>query len=147
MIKEHYSHSHNDHHKEQHSYHELDSHPHNHKQQEMKEKHYKESQRLEYNDSHHLNELLKEILAYYKDDGYDRFEELSMFIKRKMTKLSFQYRIPKHIPKKCIDITNHEEKILVKYKLIIRRKLTRKKERMLTQWIIIWKMYCHLQEF
>jgi len=72
----------------------------------------KEDRRLEYSDVHHLNELLKEILAYYKEDGYDKFEEISMYIKKKMTKLSFQYYLPKYQPKKSIELTPVEEKVL-----------------------------------
>jgi hypothetical protein len=75
----------------------------------------KDSHKLEYNDTHHLNELLKEIMAYHKEDGYEKFEELSMYIKKKMTKLSLQYYIPPYEPKKSIDITSNEEKIYVKY--------------------------------
>lgn len=83
------------------------------KHNEMKEKIAKGDNRLEYNDQHHLNEMIKEILAYNKEEGYQKFEEISMYIKRKMTKLSFQYYIPEYVPKKCIEITEHEEKILV----------------------------------
>lgn len=72
-----------------------------------------QNHKLEYNDTFHLNELLREILAYYKEDGYDKFEEISMYIKKKMTKLSFQYKTPKYLPKACIEITQHEQKILV----------------------------------
>lgn len=71
--------------------------------------------RLVYSDIHHLNEVIKEILAYHKHDGLDKFEEISMFIKKKMTKLSFQYMIPKYEPKKCIELTEYEEKIFVRY--------------------------------
>lgn len=66
----------------------------------------------EYNDMHHLNELIKEIVTQRQKDGYENFEEISMYIRRKMTKLSFQYTIPQYIPTRCIDITTHEEKIL-----------------------------------
>jgi len=54
------------------------------------EKERKEEKRLEYNDTHHINELIKEILSYNQRDGLDKFEEISMYMKRKMTKLSFQ---------------------------------------------------------
>jgi hypothetical protein len=77
--------------------------------EEFLEKQKKDDRRMQYNDQHHLNELLKEILAYHKSDGYDKFEEISMYIKKKMTKLSFQYYIPKYQPKKCIDLTPNEE--------------------------------------
>jgi hypothetical protein len=73
-----------------------------------------QSHKVEYNDIFHLNELLREILAYYKEDGYNKFEEISMYIKKKMTKLSFQYKTPKYLPKPCLEITQHEQKILVK---------------------------------
>ncbi len=72
-----------------------------------------QKQRIEYSYVHHFNEVIKEILDYYKTDGYDKFEQISHYIKHKMTKLSFQYFIPPYHPKKCIDITQHEEKIYV----------------------------------
>jgi hypothetical protein len=78
---------------------------------EWLEKQKKEDRRLEYNDVHHLNEVLKEILAYNKTDGYEKFEEVSMYIKRKMTKLSFQYYLPRHQPQKSIELTPLEEKV------------------------------------
>lgn len=77
---------------------------------EIYEKQASES-RLEYNDDHHLNELIKEILANKKQTGLDEFEETSMYIKKKMTKLSFQYYIPKYVPSKSIELTPLEEKI------------------------------------
>ena len=80
--------------------------------EESLEKQMKEERRLEYNDVHHLNEVLKEILAYSKQDGYDKFEEISMYIKKKMTKLSFQYYLPQYQPQKCIELTSVEEKVL-----------------------------------
>jgi len=80
---------------------------------EYMEKKAKDDPSLEYNVNHHMNELMKEILAYYQEDGYDRFEEISMYIKKRMTKLSFQYKIPKYEPKRLIEITDYEEKILV----------------------------------
>jgi hypothetical protein len=73
-----------------------------------------EKKRIEYNHEHHLNELIKEIFSYNKEDGYEKFEEISLYIKRKMTKLSFQYYIPPYVPKRCIDMTEHEEKIFVR---------------------------------
>jgi hypothetical protein len=79
------------------------------------ERKIKELKRIEYNDTYHLNETIKEILAYNKEDGYDKFEEISMYIKRKMTKLSFQYVIPKYEPKRCIELTPHEEAIFVSF--------------------------------
>jgi hypothetical protein len=75
------------------------------------EKERKEEKRLEYNDTHHINELIKEILSYNQRDGLDKFEEISMYMKRKMTKLSFQYFIPTYQPKKSIDLTPTEEKV------------------------------------
>lgn len=80
---------------------------------EFLEKKGKEDVRLDYNINNHMNELMKEILAYYQEDGYDRFEEISMYIKKRLTKLSFQYKVPKYEPKKLIEMTDYEEKILV----------------------------------
>lgn len=80
------------------------------KKQELKQRQTTDS-RLEYNNNHHMNELIKEILAYNKTNGYDEFEETSMYIKKKMTKLSFQFVVPGYIPKRCIELTPNEENI------------------------------------
>jgi hypothetical protein len=79
-----------------------------------KETQSKESHKLEYTHKHHINEILKEILTFHKEEGLEKFEEISMYIKKKMTKLSLQYYIPSYEPKKSIDTTPHEEKIYVK---------------------------------
>jgi hypothetical protein len=73
-----------------------------------------EKQRLEYNHEHHFNEVIKEIASYNKEDGYDKFEEISLFTKRKNTKLSFQYYIPPYVPKRSIEMTPHEENVFVR---------------------------------
>ena len=49
------------------------------------------SKKLIYDDINHLNELLKEIISLHKKDGYENFEEISMYIKKKMTKLTLEY--------------------------------------------------------
>jgi hypothetical protein len=82
---------------------------------EFHDKAKKEDTRLEYSFHHHMNELMKEILAYYKEDGYERFEEVSFYIKKRMSKFSFQYKLPKIVPKKIVEITDYEEKILVNF--------------------------------
>lgn len=43
----------------------------------------KPSKKLIYDDTNHLNELIKEIVSLHKEDGYDNFEEISMYIKKK----------------------------------------------------------------
>ena len=49
------------------------------------------SKKIIYDDTNHLNELIKEIISLHKKDGYDNFEEISMYIKKKMTKLTLEY--------------------------------------------------------
>ena len=68
--------------------------------------------RKPYNYDNHINELLKEILSYNRKDGLDKFEELSMYIKKKMTKLSFQYFIPKTSFESKIELTGYEQKLI-----------------------------------
>lgn len=68
--------------------------------------------RKAYNYDSHINELLKEILSYNRKDGLDKFEELSMYIKKKMTKLSFQYFTPTTPFKSKIELTNFEQNII-----------------------------------
>ena len=88
----------------------------------------KDTKKLIYDDENHLKELLKEIVTLHKDDGYNNFEKISMFIKEKMTKLSLEYKpspykfkpyvistpIEKQIcqenlkvKKTCAEVTNH----------------------------------------
>ena len=50
----------------------------------------KPSKKSIYDDTNHLNELIKEIVSLHKEDGYDKFEEISMYIKKKMTKLTLE---------------------------------------------------------
>jgi len=69
--------------------------------------------RKPYNYDNHINELLKEILSYNRQDGLDKFEELSMYIKKKMTKLSFQYFVPHQKFESKIELTNFEQKLIV----------------------------------
>ena len=56
----------------------------------------KPSRKLIYDDTNHLNELIKEIVSLHKEDGYDKFEEISMYIKKKMTKLTLEYEPTKN---------------------------------------------------
>ena len=48
----------------------------------------------------------------HKEDGYDKFEEISMYIKKKMTKLTLEYEPYPYIPKKLVILTPKEEKVL-----------------------------------
>ena len=42
-----------------------------------------------------LKELVKELVTLHKEDGYENFEEISMFVREKNTKLdTFQYKLP-----------------------------------------------------
>ena len=47
-------------------------------------KEIKNDGRLIYDDVNHLNELMKEIVSLYKTEGYDNFEEISMYVKKKI---------------------------------------------------------------
>ena len=61
------------------------------KEEEKKEP--QDDKRLVYDDINHLNELMKEIVSYYKDNGYDNFEEISMYIKKKNSKLTLSINL------------------------------------------------------
>ena len=39
--------------------------------------------KLCYDYENHLNELIKEIISLHKNDGYENFEEISMYIKKR----------------------------------------------------------------
>ena len=74
--------------------------------------------RIIYDNKEHLKELVKELVTLHKEDGYDNFEEISMFIREKNTKLdTFQYKLPKIIVKKFFQHTPLEEKILTEFSL------------------------------
>ena len=69
-----------------------------------------------YDNKEHLKELVKELVTLHKEDGYENFEEISMFVREKNTKLdSFQYRLPKKEIKKTFAHTPLEEKFLTEF--------------------------------
>ncbi len=71
-----------------------------------------------YDNKEHLKELVKELVTLHKDDGYENFEEISMFVREKNTKLdTFQYKLPSKAVKKCFQHTPLEEKILTDFSL------------------------------
>ena len=64
----------------------------------------KEKKRI-YDNKEHLRELVKELVTLHKLDGYENFEEISMFVREKNTKLdTFQYKLPSKVVKKCLII-------------------------------------------
>lgn len=78
-----------------------------------------------YTDENHLNELIKEIVSLHQEDGYENFEEISMFIKKKMTQLSTEYVPIPYIHNSKITYTPKENKILrEKTKIKIDKTLT-----------------------
>ena len=71
-----------------------------------------------YDNKEHLKELVKELVTLHKEDGYENFEEISMFVREKNTKLdTFQYKLPSKQVKKCFQHTPLEEKILTEFSL------------------------------
>ena len=71
-----------------------------------------------YDNKEHLKELVKELVTLHKEDGYENFEEISMFVREKNTKLdTFQYKLPSKVVKKCFNHTPLEEKILTEFAL------------------------------
>ena len=77
----------------------------------------KEKKRV-YDNKEHLKELVKELVTLHKEDGYENFEEISMFVREKNTKLdTFQYKLPSKVVKKCFNHTPLEEKILTEFAL------------------------------
>ena len=75
----------------------------------------KEKKRI-YDNKEHLRELVKELVTLHKLDGYENFEEISMFVREKNTKLdTFQYKLPSKVVKKCFNHTPLEEKVLTDF--------------------------------
>ena len=70
-------------------------------------------QKIVYDENEHLRELIKEIVIYHKEDGYDNFEKISQFLREKNTKLdNFQYIHPKKDSKNVIELTQQEKKTI-----------------------------------
>lgn len=68
-------------------------------------------QKLEYNYRMHLDEVLKEIFAYQQKDGFKQFEEVSIYMKQKISKLASNYIIKTPIPKNVLEMSEYEKKI------------------------------------
>ena len=78
---------------------------------EMKKK---GEQKILYDENEHMRELIKEIVTSHQQDGYDKFEKISMFLREKNTKLdNFQYIHPEKIKKNIINITPLEKKVIL----------------------------------
>jgi radial spoke head protein 4A len=74
----------------------------------------KGEEKILYNENEHMRELIKEIVTSHQQDGYDKFEKISMFLREKNTKLdNFQYTHPEKIIKNIINITPLEKKIIL----------------------------------
>ena len=71
-----------------------------------------QDRRLIYDDKNHLNEVMKEIVSMYQKEGYDNFEEISMYTKLKSEKLTMEYKPIPYKHKPTILLTPSEEKIL-----------------------------------
>jgi hypothetical protein len=71
-----------------------------------------QDRRLIYDDKNHLNEVMKEIVSMYQKEGYDNFEEISMYTKLKSEKLTMEYKPIPYKHKPTILLTPTEEKIL-----------------------------------
>ena len=82
------------------------------KKKKEEEKKQLVSKKLIYDDISHLNELLKEIISLHKKDGYENFEEISMYIKKKMTKLTLEYEPYPYVHKSIVISTPQESKVL-----------------------------------
>ena len=94
------------------------------------------SKKLIYDDINHLNELIKEIISLHKKDGYENFEEISMYIKKKMTKLTLEYEPYPYIHKPIVINTPQESKVLkenLKIKVLKTKTLNHYMEDILSQ--------------
>ena len=60
----------------------------------------------------HMDELVKEILAYHVKDGMKNFEDISLYVKKKIQKLSINYKTQVKQPNDLLDMTELEKKII-----------------------------------
>ena len=75
-----------------------------------------------YNSRVHCKELLKDIIKNHTKDGFENFEDVSFFIKKKFNLKKFQYRRKEKVPKSIIDLTNYEKNQLVDSNKKIKKK-------------------------
>ena len=84
-------------------------------EQKNGEKNSKGEKKILYDVNEHMRELIKEIVTSHQEDGYDKFEKISMFLREKNTKLdNFQYVHPEKIIKNVINVTPLEKKTILK---------------------------------
>lgn len=69
------------------------------------------TEQLDYDYSVHMDELVKQILAYNQKDGLNKFEEISMYVKKKISKLSVGHKIISRPQKPLIEMTDQEKLI------------------------------------
>ena len=73
----------------------------------------KPAEKILYDDTEHMRELIKEIVTSHEQDGFDKFEKISMYLREKNTKLdTFQYKQPLKSNKRTFILTPLEEKAL-----------------------------------
>ena len=75
-----------------------------------------------YNSRVHCKELLKDIIKNHTKDGFENFEDVSFFIKKKFNLKKFQYRRKEKVPKSIIDFTNYEKNQLADSNKKIKKK-------------------------
>ena len=73
---------------------------------------HKDSIQKEYCETLHIRELIKEICTLHQNDGYDKFEDISMFVREKNTRLNFQFKKQIENVKRNFQLTPLEEKVL-----------------------------------
>lgn len=69
------------------------------------------TEKSNYNYMIHLDEIIKDILTYHKNDGYDKFEDVSFYLKQKIVRLSNYYKIPNFHKKLSLDMTDKDKTI------------------------------------
>ena len=72
---------------------------------------HKKKKKKEYSETLHIRELIKEICTLHKNDGYDKFEDISMFVREKNTRLNFQFKNQIDNVKRNFQLTHLEEKV------------------------------------
>ena len=75
-----------------------------------------------YNSRVHCKELLKDIIKNHTKDGFENFEDVSFFIKKKFNLKKFQYKRKEKVPKSIIDLTNYEKNQLADSNKKIKKK-------------------------
>lgn len=70
------------------------------------------NRKVEYDYMIHLDEVIKEICSFKSNEGYNNFEQVSAYIKQKVSKLSSSYQITNTKPRDILEMSVNDKTIV-----------------------------------